>query len=437
MNYTAAKELLIKFISEDFTNSTLEDEKPIIFVDGPYGVGKSYLAKKIIEDFKPGKKRKCVYYSLAGKDSLEIVNCELYKILCAKSYYFKKILSGLSIEGGCDYGSINYDFSNFGKVDLKRKKFKKNKILIVIDEIDRKCDSLDLNGVFALLSGLVENNKYKNNIRIVVIGNIDGIKDDNSIDKIISFRDKICYKVIKLDSLDDNFLQNISPDLTIDLTCYPYYTQMYCNARVLNRAKSKFKEIIKNKKVTADEKVGFYYFLLCYYYENESHFFSQERIKLENHIAEDNNNASKLVSEKYDYALLKYLKRRSYYEDCGDLIFSLVKSGTFCRNQIITLVNNFYSIENNRNDQIKFIKPIDAPNMNRFNKLKSSLNTDRIARVLTFQLYTPNDYIEDLLFICVSVDLEVIAKLFPNAEFPIEFSAFVENETCKKKCKLL
>ena len=53
----------------------------------------------------------------------------------------------------------------------------------------------------------------------------------------------------------DNFLQNISPDLTIDLTCYPYYTQMYCNARVLNRAKSLNEYYNENPYIWKDSKV--------------------------------------------------------------------------------------------------------------------------------------------------------------------------------------
>ncbi|OOV29729.1 hypothetical protein BXU11_07620 [Flavobacterium sp. LM5] len=159
-----------------------------IIVNGDYGIGKTHYIKNelfpVIKTLKiPGSKKEETYIpiliSLFGVNSIEEIQnqifIELYPILKNKGV---KIFAGLGKSvykflSGSDFKELLSD-TNTSSSDL----IEFNKILLCIDDIDRKSPILDIKEFFGFVNNLVENL----NAKILLIANEEELRNEADIE---------------------------------------------------------------------------------------------------------------------------------------------------------------------------------------------------------------------------------------------------------------
>jgi hypothetical protein len=227
-------------MNEVLTNRILQylelETNYAIIINGDYGIGKTHYIKnelfpKVKDKLIPNSVKDEKFYpipiSLFGVNTIdEIQNqifIELYPILKNKGV---KIAAGLGKSvfkffSGSDFKEFVSDL-NTSSGDL----IDFGKILLCIDDIDRKSKDLDLIEVFGFVNNLVENL----NAKIILIANEDELRKEVNIDN-----DNYSVLKEKVIGISINFQSNVS---------------------------SIFDQVIKNKYKTKHEK--YYDFLICH-----------------------------------------------------------------------------------------------------------------------------------------------------------------------------
>jgi hypothetical protein len=150
----------------------------IIMLKGDWGVGKTYLWKKVEQQLiykNVIKKEEMLYASLFGIDSVDLVK----KKLVASSYQqgivesFSDVMSDIEKLGGGNISSKAISGMSSLLYNYYEENKLKNKILI-LDDIERKDEKLDS----IKLLGMVNELKDKKNI-IILLVNEDKIKEEN------------------------------------------------------------------------------------------------------------------------------------------------------------------------------------------------------------------------------------------------------------------
>ena len=162
-----------------------------ILVDGAWGIGKSYMVKKALEDMKD---RTC-FISLFGMDDCQKIYHEALFQFAFRTSRGGKIASGVQNFAKAA-GNFCAEVSNVSNAlaqaiserelfAMTSEKFKKNRI-IVIDDLERRKSGLDLEELF----GVIEDLKQLNYIKIILIANSKEIcnEDKEVFDK---YREKI------------------------------------------------------------------------------------------------------------------------------------------------------------------------------------------------------------------------------------------------------
>ncbi|XLS27958.1 hypothetical protein ACJD0Z_12200 [Flavobacteriaceae bacterium M23B6Z8] len=164
------------------------DTNYAIIINGDYGIGKTHYIKnelfpKISELKIPNSEKDETYIpiliSLFGAKSIEDIQdqifVELYPTLKKRGI---KIVAGLGNTVLKYFGSNLKDFLNdTGTTSESLTDY--SKILICIDDIDRKSKELDLKEVFGFVNNLVENHNGK----IILIANEDELRKELNTDK--------------------------------------------------------------------------------------------------------------------------------------------------------------------------------------------------------------------------------------------------------------
>lgn len=179
-------------MNEDITERIKQylylDTNYAIIINGDYGIGKTHYIKNdlfpkvkelIVPNSEKDEKFLPISISLFGAKSIEDIQnqifLELYPILKSKGV---KITAGLT-------NSVLKFFGNDLKDILAETGASENnlgdysKILICIDDIDRKAKELDLKEVFGFVNNLVENYGAK----IILIANEDELRKEIDVDR--------------------------------------------------------------------------------------------------------------------------------------------------------------------------------------------------------------------------------------------------------------
>lgn len=150
-----------------------------ILVDGAWGIGKSYMVRKALEDMKD---RTC-FISLFGMDDVQKIYHEAFFQLALRTSHGGKIASrakGFAKAAGNFCAEVANLNSALAQTVSERElfavtasKFKKNRI-IVIDDLERRKAGLDLEELF----GVIEELKQSNYIKVILIANSNEIHEN-------------------------------------------------------------------------------------------------------------------------------------------------------------------------------------------------------------------------------------------------------------------
>lgn len=160
-----------------------------ILVDGAWGIGKSYVVEKALEDKKD---RTCMVSLFGMEDVQQIYHEILYQLLLHTSNGGKIVeflKDSFRILGNFDDRAKNVStileshFSEEDMVNSITRKFDEGHI-VVIDDLERCKESIELRDFF----GVVEKLKSNNHIQVVLIANSEEITDKKDFEK---YREKV------------------------------------------------------------------------------------------------------------------------------------------------------------------------------------------------------------------------------------------------------
>lgn len=178
-----------------------------ILINGKWGIGKSYFIKQYFED------KKISYISLFGINSINDFKTSLYFSLgkdFKTTIIFKNITnfiknSGISYKGfSLDFSSLPIDYIIDKLNEKNRKKDNRDEIYIIIDDLERIGNAIDIKDVL----GVIENISQIDNSKIIIIANENEIKEKNKED-YTKFKEKVVEKTYNISNYSNLAFDNI------------------------------------------------------------------------------------------------------------------------------------------------------------------------------------------------------------------------------------
>lgn len=207
LNYFIFEDNLMKGLLDmtiDELESRLDNEFSDIYkcvlIKGEWGIGKTYfLRKKYLCD------KKHIYVSLFGLNSIEEVKIEIYSKLNRVLNFIKKGVNRIK-----DL-SINFPFTSISipylENDIEKaieKKCKKEKFIIVIDDLERKSSNIKMEAILGIIESI---SNIKNSLIIVVANENKIIEEEKSI--YLSFSEKVIQKIYNVDHYSHTAMKEI------------------------------------------------------------------------------------------------------------------------------------------------------------------------------------------------------------------------------------
>ena len=179
-----------------------------IFINGPWGIGKSYFTEEYVKE-KPNNK---IYVSLFGKSSFESIEdsiaIELMNKLSKMERTAKQVKEFIKrFKGSISYKGMSLNSPAIEKKSLFQnysKLLKNEKLIIIIDDIERKSSNVQIEDIM----GLIEQFSLYENVKIVIIGAEDNMQDDDK-KKWKDFKEKIIEKEYKITSFSEEAIESI------------------------------------------------------------------------------------------------------------------------------------------------------------------------------------------------------------------------------------
>lgn len=305
MNYNEKIERYLEEKNENEFNKSL-------LITGHWGVGKSYLIKEFFDNINK-KNLDYKYYKIINankidknfniekefiKNCMDIENDKDINILSIDKTNKSSLVEGansiLGLLGAKDLASSGSRIIDEYIIEPKIEKEinKLDNYIVVIDEIDRKPDFINIKDIFTKIIELQERNKNKN-IKIIVILNSDSLnKDDKKIlkewkEKIFSYHievknkklieeeisyikfssgienfinfDKLSLRVLKKFNLIKKYIEDKTEEYR-DSNSYEFllnilYEDLFIRHYKLEQEKDYIEHYLKKRKIKEDKKI--------------------------------------------------------------------------------------------------------------------------------------------------------------------------------------
>lgn len=206
MNYEKALKTIARILKDEV------DEKICILIDGQWGIGKTYTINKFIEE---NKEFDLKYVSVFGKESLRQIEKDIVIQLLSMTKVKGKFKNnnGLKIFGNVvgdilkQYSGIDGDFTRSISIENISSN---NKVIICIDDLERKSENIKLKDIL----GLVE--RATANFNIILIGSLNNF-DEEEMKEFNSFKEKIIDHELIVNELSDTILKDIAKEKLKDI----------------------------------------------------------------------------------------------------------------------------------------------------------------------------------------------------------------------------
>ena len=196
---------------ESRLDNEFSDIYKCVLIKGEWGIGKTYfLRKKYLCD------KKHIYISLFGLNSIEEVKIEIYSKL---NRVLNFIINGVNrIKGSSiniPIGSISIPYLENDIEKAIEKKCKKEKFIIVIDDLERKSSNIKMEAILGIIESI---SNIKNSLIIVVANENKIIEKEKSI--YLNFSEKVIQKIYNVHRYSytalDKILKNSIHAIDID-----------------------------------------------------------------------------------------------------------------------------------------------------------------------------------------------------------------------------
>lgn len=243
MNYNDLKIYLTKIINEE------QQENRAIFLNGPWGCGKTFLINSIFQEENINKNNIIITISLFGIEDLDTIYSQLFVFLTSNNILqsnksVQKKHSLLSKSGGKLLATIMDTLSN--KFELSPKmtlsalnlllENNNNKIWIIFDDLERAGDSLQIRELLGFIDFL---KKYCN---IITIGCLDECKDETG--DLKKYKEKVFEYECSLSNINDELLLSICKKYIPKDSKIEQYIKKYIDA-YLSQGKNNIRIFIK------------------------------------------------------------------------------------------------------------------------------------------------------------------------------------------------
>lgn len=214
-----------------------------ILLKGEWGCGKTFFIKKLISELKLDKE-KYVYISLFGIKNLDQIDEKIFEamhpLLSSPGAKIAGSLVKTALRLNADFkldlseGGSSKKLFNIGVKCPTLKEVKKIRVkrdLLVIDDIERLGDGLEIKDIFGFFQDIISESDTK----VIFIGNEDKINN-------ISSSDEFSYKKIKEKSIGQEFLINPCIEDAVNF----FVDELKFKRPINDFVKNKTIEIIKN-----------------------------------------------------------------------------------------------------------------------------------------------------------------------------------------------
>ena len=298
-----------------------------VLIKGEWGIGKTYfLRKKYLCD------KKHIYISLFGLNSIEEVKIEIYSKL---DRVLNFITNGVNrIKGSSinlPFGSISIPYFENDIEKAIEKKCKKEKFIIVIDDLERKSSNIKMEAIL----GIIESISNINNSLIIVVANENKIiEEEKSI--YLSFSEKVIQKIYNVDHYShtamkeilnnsiesieiDKKLKQIISNSTFEIFNSDYVNNLRTLEKGLNFVKLLIKHINFSKLGLTDKQIfQLITISLAIVIEDIEKRYSNKELKQKENISED---FLKEPEKKLSYNIINnYLKENALFSAKSTLI---------------------------------------------------------------------------------------------------------------------
>lgn len=173
----------------------------VILINGPWGIGKTYYLKQELKD------KKTLYVSLFGINRLEELKYAIYYELNKTGANFGKFLdNNKNRDIGVSFITLPIPNVSFDINNLINKKFKKGNIILIIDDLERKSDNINLKELLGFIESLSTIEKMK----IIVVANEDYINQSGENKDYKDFKEKVISKTYNITSYSIDAVETIS-----------------------------------------------------------------------------------------------------------------------------------------------------------------------------------------------------------------------------------
>lgn len=182
---------------KDKLDNEFQKHYNIILVNGTWGIGKTHYLKEYLYN------KKYIYISLFGIDKLEGIKYAIYYELNKIGASINKFINNNS-NRDVGISFLTLPIPNISSDIQKKiaKKLKKESLILVIDDLERKSDNINTKE----LLGFIESLSEIENIKIIVVANEEYIEDKDIYD---IFKEKVINKTYNITQYSNEAINEI------------------------------------------------------------------------------------------------------------------------------------------------------------------------------------------------------------------------------------
>lgn len=209
-----------------------------ILFNGPWGIGKTEHISKVIED-----NRDIIYISLFGKNNIKQFYEELYyQLISSSKVKMQKALTHMEKFDFSKFGfSISVPLINDILTSIQKELSEKTNVKIIIDDLERKSDSLEIKEILGFIDSITKND----GVKIVLVASTENL---SSIEKAMfdDYSEKSIDRIYEITKYSSDAPQNIMGENTWKSIAPLYITHKITNLRTLEKTKYFIKEVIED-----------------------------------------------------------------------------------------------------------------------------------------------------------------------------------------------
>ena len=398
-----------------------------IFINGPWGIGKSYYVNKYIKEHNEN----FIYITLFGKTSFDSIENsvarELFKKLSSLNKkkiilhkFVKNVKASFSI---CGFTINSPELSRKSLISEYSTLLESKSLIIVIDDLERKSNNILIEDIM----GMIEEFSQFNKVKIVIIGDENNMIDSDR-KKWNRFKEKIIEKEYKIQKFSDESIRNLvtgeicSYIEEIEITPFinDYIKKHYIrNLRTIIKGINLFKEVINNYvEIKENKKVNLLVLKNCMSVAIEC----TEEVYKPDEKRDDNDSFKYVIDEEMNSRIMNHYFNSVFSNNDDTCILNYILDIYKCeysadlKNKLNKTIDSYLE-EKKPNEKDKFYLSIDKITF-KINNLYKHMKNGKY-KFITLDIFI-NDFYEILIWnsaLELNLNLDEVASVFFDIMF--------------------